>query len=315
MLPGGWEDGFAFTPEEGLAALPRVFALAREADLYVHLTVLNNTRELPTADLGDVVTRAGQACAADAACALLEVANEPYHRVQRGDVGRATALRAWAHAVPEAVPVALGASGSDESAEMAGGTVVTAHLARGGEPWVMVSRTRLLSGLASTLGKPVLSTEPDGFGEVSCVPRRVGCYRRQTDASLALGFGILSRLFGVGTTFHFEDGLRARRPGPVQQAAAEAFIAGTRLVSDERRFVVDSANAALFPIVRYRATRGDVPTADAAVRAYAGTDGDEGLAVLLGVRGDPQVGLAPGWRVAGVLADRPGIRVLALTRR
>lgn len=314
MLPGGWEDGFAFTPEEGLAALPRVFALARDADLYVHLTVLNNTRRLREADLGGLVERAGASCAADPVCAVLEVANEPYHRVQRDVVGQAASLRAWARRVPAIVPVALGAAGGDDSLEMAGGSIVIAHLDRGGEPWAMVARMRMLAAMAETAGKPVLNSEPDGFAEVACVPRRIGCYPRQTDPALAFGFGAMSRVLGVGTTFHFEDGLRARVPGPVQQRAAAAFIEGTRVVPDDERPVSFAPGTPGSPVASVR-TVGPIPRPNAAVAAIAGTAGNRGILVLLGVCGDPGVVLADGWQTGPTLADRPGVRVIAIERR
>lgn len=320
MLPGGWEDGHAFTPEEGLAALPRVFALAEEADLYVQLTVLNNTRELPTGDLGALVERAGVACAAAPACAVLEVANEPYHGVQREDVHDPANLARWAARVPAGVLVALGPASDDESPTMAAGSVITAHLDRSRDPWNMVRRVRELGLVSATTGKPVLNTEPDGFAEVGCVPRLVGCYKRQTDPSLAFAFGVLGRIFNVPTTFHFEDGLRASVPGPVQQAAAEAFIAGSRVVPDDVGWLsFQNADDDLrkawpqSPVVRFRAADGE-PKPNAAVRVYSGIAGSRGWTVALGVQGDPGIEWGRGWAPAALVAERPGVRVWEIRR-
>lgn len=320
MLPGGWEDGHAFTADEGLAALPRLFALAADAGLYVHLTVLNNTRQVPALDLASVVARAGVACAAAPACALLEVANEPYHGVQRDDVHDPANLARWAKGVPAGVLVALGPASSDASAETAAGTVITAHLDRSRDPWNMVGRVRELERVSATTGKPVLNTEPDGFAEVGCVPRTVGCYRRQTDPSLAFAFGVLGRIFNVPTTFHFEDGLRARVPGPVQQAAAESFIAGSRLVPDDVPWLTfQDADTdpqhpwPQSPVVGFRAAGGE-SRSGAAVRVYSGIAGPRGWTIAVGVQGDPGVVWGRGWSPAAIVADRPGVRVWSLTR-
>jgi len=311
MLPGGWEDGHAFAPQEGLAALPRVFELAREAGLYVHLTVLNNTAKLPAVDLGAIVEAAGKACAAVENCALLEVANEPYHGVQRSDVHDAAVLAGWARKVPAGVLVALGPAQGDESSEMAAGQVVTVHLGRSRDRWNMVRRVREIEHLSAAVGKPVINSEPDGFAEVDCVPRQVGCYTRQTDPALAYAFGALGRVFSVGSTFHFEDGLRGRIPGPVQQAAAAAFIAGTRVVPDATALAFRDAGWPGSPVARFRAAEG-APSDNAAVRAYSGVAGDTGVLVLLGVRGDPGVEMGSGWQIGRVVSEWPELRVVRL---
>lgn len=313
MLPKGWMVDGDFTPAEGLAALPMTLALAREQDLYVHVTVLANTEALPNDDLGSYVERAGRICVDAGNCALVEVANEPYHPTQRSDVHDAATLARWAARVPHMIPTALGAAANDESDEMAKSSVVTAHLDRGRDPWNMVRRVRELELLSAKTGKPVLNGEPDGFGESAVETRPNGTtYRRQTDPSLAFAFGALARVFEVGTTYHFEDGLLAQIPRPNQLVCAHAFIAGTSIAPDDDVLTFQNAGWHTSPVAKVRLADGE-PRQNTTVRAYSGV-GTHTVLVLVGVEGDAGVELRDPWTRSGVIAERPRISVWGLTR-
>jgi len=227
MLPKGWFTDKDFTPEEGLAALPRTLMLARDADMYVEVTVLANTASLGAkADLGSYVERAGQICAAATNCALVEVANEIFHRTQRADVHDPGILARWAARVPPGIPTALGAPADESGTLVDSAPVITIHLDRSRDRWTRVSRVRALEETSANTHRFVIDNEPMGADETERPKERDNL----PEAFFAQG--ALSRVFEVGSNFHFEDGLRANVPRPVQQQCADAFIAGTRIVDD-----------------------------------------------------------------------------------
>ncbi len=63
------------------------------------------------------------------------------------------------------VPVAWGAARDHRSDDMAGGTYVVAHVARGGNRWDRVSRVQELGDLSRRTGKFVVDSEPIGAAE------------------------------------------------------------------------------------------------------------------------------------------------------
>jgi len=290
-----WLD---LSPEAGLAALPRTLELIRAYDLYAEVVALADTATWPALDLGAHVATVGRIAAITDA-AVLQLANEPWHPSQRADRLTPDHLALYRHLVAPEILVAYGASTDDESAEYAGGDYTTVHLDRSRESWDQVRRVRELENLSTATGKPVVSGEPIGFGD-TYEPGR-----RWTDPSLAFAFGVLSRVFEVGTTFHLEAGLRCSVPGPVQRAAAEAFLAGTRILPDE--VVLKFANTRFGSHGWDQSPVESFDTA-AAVRVYSGL-GSQSLAVALGLTGDPRIEWRLGYRPLRVLAERPGITV------
>ena len=115
----------------------------------------------------------------------------------------------------------------DESHEMAGGTFVVVHVRRSGDRWTRVARMRSLAGLSAATGKFVVDNEPIGAAEI---PDRG---RRDSAPEAFFAQGVLSRLLDVGSTFHCEDCLPARVPGPVQRQCADAFVEGRRIVPED----------------------------------------------------------------------------------
>lgn len=311
MLPAGWMVDRDFTAAEGLAAWPRLMALAREHDVYVQIVALANTAATTDDDLGVIVERYGQACADDDGCALIEIANEPWHSTQRSDVHDPAQLERWASRVPAGVPVALGAAQDDESHEMAAAPVITVHLERPGpggrDPWNAVRRVRELEMLSADTGRYIVDNEPIGAGEFD----EPG--RRYTDPDLACTAGVLGRVFGVGSTFHLDAGLMSKLPGPAQRTAAAAFIECATLWPTTVPVTFSNASWADSPVARARWAEGS-PQPDTTVRAYSAVAGDRGWTVLVGVWGDPGLEWQHGWTPGQVLVDRARVRVLAIGR-
>jgi len=305
MLPGGWFEDKDFTPEEGLAALPRTLELARAADLYAEVTVLANTASLPArADVGAFVERAGRICSAAGNCALVEVAREIAERAQRPDVRDPGTLARWAARVPASVPVALGAPPDESGGIVDAAPVITIHLDRTPPRWERISRIRTLAQTSARTRRFVIDNEPLAAGERS-VPQE-----RDSEPAVFFAQGALSRVFEVGSNFHFEGGLRARVPGPIEQQCAEAFIAGTRIVDDAYMLTFQDAGAPYSPVLKTDA-----------VAAFAGLTGvlprsssPGNVLVLVGVQEEPVVEWRPPWRRIGVVASFPRVQVWSIGR-
>jgi hypothetical protein len=315
MLPKGWFTDKDFTPEEGLAALPRTLALARDADMYVEVTVLANTASLPRkADLASYVERAGRICATAGNCALVELANEFYHSTQRADVHDPAVLARWAARVPPGIPTALGAPAGGTGALVAAAPVVTIHLDRGGDRWTRASRVRDLEGLSAETGSYVIDNEPLGAGETD-VPGR-----RDSLPEVFFAQGALSRMFEVGSNFHFEDGRYARVPEPTQQKCAEAFITGTHIVNDSYMLTFQDVGSPYSPVRKVRLATG-APAPGSVSAAYAGltqvfprSAAPASVLLLLGVQGDPGIVWRPPWGKTGVIAEFPHVQAWSIAR-
>jgi len=140
----------------------------------------------------------------------------------------------------------------------------------------------------------------------------------------------LSRVFEVGSNFHFEDGLRAKVPGPIQQRCADAFIAGTRIVNDSYMLTFQNAGWPYSPVRSVRRPEGTTPTArdgraqpgpEPVVAAYAGltqvfpkSAEPSSVLLLIGVEGEPGIEWRAPWRKTGVIADLPNVKVWSIGR-
>ena len=295
MLPnGGWLE---LSPEAGRRASARVFALAREHGLYVQAVALANTGERSgrygtDAFLREQVREIGRLCASAGNC-VLEIANEPYHRTQ-ADLDVPALMERLQREVPDGLPTAWGAAGDEASRAMAGGTFVVVHVDRSGDRWARVARMRGLAALSAATGKFVVDNEPIGAAER---PERS---RRDSAPEAFFAQGALSRVLDVGSTFHCQDCLVARVPGPVQQRCARAFIAGTRFVSDD---------VTVLPSVH------DGPVEEPSPEwTVTGTGGGHGFVVTLGPAAKTAPRFRPGWRDSTRIAARPGVEVWTAVR-
>lgn len=277
--------------------LPLLLSEAAARGLYVEVTAITDSRDGGYDPAAHVAAVAG--ICDQATNAILEVANEPYHGTQLDAIHSAAHLLAIGRV--SRIPFALGAAADDESVEMGGGTFVTAHLDRGRDKWNQVRRVRELAALSENTGKPVLNNEPIGAGEVSHGGRR------ESDPAFFFCMGALNRLFEVGGVFHSEAGVNAVPLGPVEQACAEAFVAGSRVIPAEERLGFMNAGWTGSPVASARFEQ-------TIVRAYTGVSGARAWTVLVGLSGDPGLALQGGWRIAARIAERPGVAILQLER-
>jgi hypothetical protein len=305
---------FDLSLSDGARALPRTLALAAERGIYLEVVALAGTREgqWTPEEIRQHVAAVGRSCAAASNCAAVEIANENAHPSQLdaiSDPGRLRALRAE---IPAAVAVSMGSNccgQSDAGVTYEGGDYITIHPARGGTAWERTRDLRALAALSAETGLFVVDDEGIGAG-----PRDEEG-RRSADAEEFFARGALSRVLGIGVTFHFSSGLQAAPPEGPEAAAAQAFIAGTRIVPDDVGLTVRDAGADGSPVAAF----------SGATAVFAGT-GARNVVVAIGV--EPQspdqptnqltnftLRLDPAWTVTRTIADRPGVRVVEVERK
>jgi hypothetical protein len=144
-------------------------------------------------------------------------------------------------------------------------------------------------------GKFVVDNEPIGAAE------RPEPSRRDDAPAAFFAQGALSRVLGIGSTFHCQDCLDARIPHRVQQQSADAFIAGATIAPDDVMLTFVPATDAGAPI-------GDTPTSGARPRVFAGVAGRRAWVVLVGLDGS-KASWRPGWRPERRVSTRPGVEV------
>jgi hypothetical protein len=291
---------FDLPPEAGRRALPTVLQLAAARGMYVQIVALAGTapHERPI-DLEAQVRAVGDIAAAHDN-AIVEIANEPEHSTQDNRLHDFAYVDRLAGLVPEQVLTIGGSATTDDATGPPLGDVITRHLSRQGDMWAMMNRVRGLEQVSSRTGRPVLSGEPFGAGE----KRQPGT--RETDPDLFFTYGTLCRVFEISCNFHLEAGLNAVAPGPIQQAAAVAFIEGTKAAPDDWRLTFTELSAPDSPISR--AHLGHV------VNVYSALAGNEGLTVAFGVRGDMELQWR-GYQPAAVVRDRPAVKVWQIKKR
>ena len=237
---------FKLSPEEGRKALPRLLTLAAERGLHVEIVALADTAEMAF-DHASHVQDVGTIAAAHHN-AIVEIANEPWHPTQDTRLHDPAYVRKLADAIPPAVPVALGSA--ETNAGYAAGRYATWHSPRlsGDGGWQHVAATAEGRRLMEEWKKPVVSDEPIGAA-AEFVPGRRDNEPRRFNAAAAV-----TRLAGMGATFHYEGGLQARIPAGVELSCFSAWTfalealrdlpAGGRFVSgDELAQVADIRGA------------------------------------------------------------------------
>jgi len=212
---------FKLTPDEGQRLMPTLFEMAALRGLYVEIVALADTAHygMDLAALRAQVAATG-GIAAGHANVVVQVANEHYHPTQSRELHDPDVLAELGRLVPAEV-LYTESPAAEDSALVPAGEYVTRHLSRSGRPAEMLERVELLRGLAARVSKPVVNDEPIGAGELEQPGRRLsdpGFFRALASRTSAAGL--------AGGTFHCEDGLLARIPGPVQQACARAWIEG-----------------------------------------------------------------------------------------
>jgi hypothetical protein len=294
-MGGGFMD---LKPDEGRAALSRLLEMAREQGLYVEVVALAGTLEMPV-DLDEQLAAVGEILG-DHPNALLEIANEPAHPSQRPDVGKPEVLLTMATRVPADVPVALGSLEEDEA--FGQGDYATWHVPResrhGG--WGHVLAVAAGADLLRKLKKPVISDEPIGAGATYQPGRRDDQPARFRAAAL------LTRLVGIGATFHYEGGLQAKIPEGRELQCFNAWNEAWTLLPDDVEttgtFAVAGNTGAVVQSFDNKASLG----------VFERIDGARGWVLSVGA-GDPSLTLSPGWRVEQTKIFE-GARLLTVSR-
>jgi hypothetical protein len=242
---------FRLTPDEGLAALPRLLELAAARGLYVEIVALVDTAEMKVDPAKHV--KAVVAIAGGHQNAILEIANEPWHPTQTAALHDPAFLKRLADLAPPAVPVALGSAERDDG--YAVGDYVTWHSPRGDgdDGWQHVLDVADGATRLAKWARPAVSDEPIGAGP-TVVPERL-----DDDPARFAAAAALTHLSGLGATFHYEAGLYARIPTGAELACFTAWSSGLEVVGeipDGGRFLAGAELEKLATIHEARAAFG-----------------------------------------------------------
>ncbi len=285
-------------PEEGRSSLPRLLLLAAKHNLHVEVVALADTRAV-TVDLDEHLSTLGRILG-EHPNALLELANEPTHATQAPAVGEPEALMALAARLPADVPVALGSVEADEA--FAGPDYATWHAPRDSNQggWGHVLGLAEGAELVRKLKKPVVSDEPIGAGPSYEPGRRDDAPARFRAAAL------LTRLAGLGATFHYSGGLQARIPEGRELQCFDAWNeAWTLLPADveiQGTFAVSGTTDSVVQAFDRQAALG----------VFERIADSRGWILAVGP-GDPALRLAAGWSVSETRTFE-GVRLLAVAR-
>lgn len=286
---------FPLPPDEGVRALPRLLDLAEKHGLFVEVVALASTREY-TFDIEAHVRAVARICA-EHSNALLELANEPGHRSQAAFVHDPENMARLAASLPREVPVSLGSVEYDQ--RFARGTYVTWHAPR--RPgWEHVLIVAGGAELIHRFGKPVVSDEPIGAGD------RLEQGRRDNAPERFRAEALVTRLAGLGATFHYNGGVQAARPSPTELACLDAWLEGLQTVPREVGTTGTFRRAdATDPIIAFDAGRA------AAVFVRA-TDTNAWI-LGVGIQGDAQLRTRAPWRQL-TLQEWAGVQLIQSTR-
>lgn len=202
---------------------------------------------------------------------------------------------------PRPCPMAYGEYGPLNSTILPTLDYLTVHLSRDVHAWARKAKDILefrTGGVyvppIDPTHVPVVSDEPMGAAETDRYPGGP----RSTNPDDHFWHHAICRLFGAGSTFHYQDGLQglAPAPGSTQQACAEAVARVWSLIAPE--------------VQTWNYTRSGLPECPLAFnpaffpeetsRIYAQIGGDQAVAVA--VRPDPAWRPVPsgGWRIVSV---------------
>jgi hypothetical protein len=286
---------FPLPPADGVRALPRLLDLAQKHGIMVEVVALASTREY-TFDLEAHVRAVARICA-EHPNAVLELANEPGHRSQAESVHDPDWMGRLAASLPRELPVSLGSVEYDP--RFAAGSYATWHAPR--HPgWAHILIIAGGADLVRRFAKPVVSDEPIGAGD------RMEQGRRDNAPERFRAQALVSRLAGLGATFHYNGGIQAARPTVTELACLDAWTEGldslprdTGIAGTFRR--ADAAD----PIVTFD------PGRVAAVFVRATNTSAWVLGV--GVQGNSQLGARAPWRQQ-TLQQWPGVHLIRAVR-
>lgn len=273
---------FELTPEDGVRALPELLEMAAERGLYVEVVALADTGDMPV-DIDAHVKAIGE-IAGRHPNALVEMANEPIHRTQAARVHDPAELAHLARLVPDAVHVALGSAERNE--QFSAGDYATFHFPRERD-WQHVLEMADGAAMLASWSKPLINDEPIGAAPV-LMPGR-----RDNDPARFRAAALMTRLAGMGATFHYEAGLQAGIPAGRELECFNAWNeAWTLLPADVesggtfRRAGEESAAVQSF----------DKSSALAVVERQRGS---QAWVLVLDVRAEPGLTWQAGWAPSG----------------
>ena len=284
---------YGMSPEAGRNALPKLLEQAKQRGIVVEIVALADTIN-QVFDYDEHVREIGRIAAA-AGNGFVELANEPGHPTQDRRIHEPAFLARLRTLIPDTVPVALGSFEYGEG--FAAGDYATTHTDRGRGEWDHVLAVAAAAPHVEKLKKPVVSDEPIGAGPV----HQPG--RRDTEPARFAAAAALTKLAGLGATFHYEGGLQASIPSGREAACFAAWQLGLTLVADAQpdgEFIQGERLGATAQTSGARAAFGRVTS---------------GRAVVLLVDPTPAVSVkpAPGWketRRSGV----PGVQIVIVER-
>jgi hypothetical protein len=287
---------FELSPPDGRRALPRLLALAAAQGLHVEVVALAGTADSPV-DLKQHLGEIARIVAAHPN-AILEIANEPVHPSQAPDVQKPEVLASLAAAVPDGVPVSLGSIERGDG--FGAGSYITWHSPResGNEGWGHVLALAGGAELLARWRKPVISDEPIGAGNENQPGRRDNMPARFRAAAL------LTRLVGLGATFHYEGGIQARIPAGRELDCFNAWKEAWKLLPPDVEQTGKFASGVGTVVKAFDASK--------IAGVYQRADAARGWVLVVGAEDSP-VTLADGWRF--VRSQRlDGVRLITARR-
>jgi hypothetical protein len=206
---------FDLPPADGVRALPDLLGMAADRGLHVEIVALVDTKDLASGI--DAHLKAVGGIASRYPNALVEIANEPAHPTQAVAIHDPGELKRLAALIPSGVPVSLGSA--EENVAYAEAGYATYHFPRAGGPasWGHVIRLAGGAAFVKAWKKPVVSDEPIGAGPVP-IPGR-----RDNEPDRFRAAALLTRMAGLGATFHYEQGLQAKVPTGTEARCFDAW--------------------------------------------------------------------------------------------
>jgi len=264
-------------PSVGERMLIDLLPMCKRRGIYVEVVGLADTKSFPGEDLFLHLDHLAGTLGTDGN-GMLEIANEPYHETQF-DTVPAICLAYK----PTGCVYAQGASASDVSAEYSGGTYITVHYDRtdAERHWRHVRHVKQGEELSELTQKFVVDDEPT---KSDPEPLR---WRAK---------GLLSTIFGVGSTFHYDGGKWCKRPEGAELESLRAWMEGLKFFGDVDR------DAWLFTNTGWISPQCPVKDFDGSKiqKVFGIVNGSRGYVVLTDVQASPDnlpITMAGNWGV------------------
>lgn len=284
---------FTLSPDAGRAALPRLLDLAKGRGIAVETVALADTRgveldyEAHIREIGRIAMEKGNA--------FIEIANEPGHPTQDPRLHDPAFVKRLADLPAGDLIVALGSAEYDDA--YAAGDYATFHFPRERE-WGHVLAIAQGAAMMKRWTKPLINDEPIGAASEYREGRRDNSPERFGAAAA------LTKLAGMGATFHYEGGLQARLPDEREAACLDAWMKGLAVVPDAAtrgEFLQSDQVAALAQV-------------EGAHAVFARRQGNKATILLIDPAPSASLRTEEGWTELRRSAA-PGVMLVSLERR